>query len=32
MAGLLIEQVAMSWLNSGIAIIVFLGLFLQRRP
>ena len=31
-AGLLIDQVSMSWLNGGIAVAVTLGLFLQRRP
>ena len=32
MAGLLLAQVSINWLNGGIAIIVFLGLWLQRRP
>jgi len=32
MAGFLLDQIALSWLNGGIAIVVLLGLFLQRRP
>jgi hypothetical protein len=32
MAGLLLAQVSMQWLNGGIAVIIALGVFLQRRP
>jgi MFS family permease len=32
MAGLLLAQVSMNWLNGAIAIIVFFGLILQGRP
>ncbi len=31
MAGFLLDQISMSWLNGGVAVAVFIGLFLQRR-
>ena len=32
MAGLLLDHVSVGWINGGVALAVFIGLFLQRRP